>query len=111
MRMNRGKYDEFLDFVKNFKEVLIDHSDVVQCHMVPNELSPRFWGRIDAAQAVRQPLDPRDGEDSLKTFALFGMGGVGETQIALHYANQSRKQYDAIFWVSAENTITMGQSF
>lgn len=39
------------------------------------------------------------------------MGGVGKTQIALKYANDSRAKYDAAFSISAENQITIGQSF
>ena len=62
-------------------------------------------------QAVRDSLDPNKSMDSLKTFGLYCMGRVGKNQIALQYASGSRKQYDAILCVSANNTITMGQSF
>jgi hypothetical protein len=39
------------------------------------------------------------------------MGGVGKTQIALKYANDSHAKYSAIFWISADNFLTIGQSF
>ena len=39
------------------------------------------------------------------------MGGVGKTKLALQYVYESRKIYDAILWVSAENSIKMSQSF
>ena len=39
------------------------------------------------------------------------MGGVGKTQIALRYANQSRDSFDVILWISADNSIKMAQSF
>lgn len=48
---------------------------------------------------------------SLRSFALYGMGGVGKTQIALKYANTSRDKFDSIFWISSDNAITIGQSF
>ena len=44
-------------------------------------------------------------------FALYGLGGVGKTQIALQYANQAREEYRAILWVAADTTISMEQSF
>ena len=38
------------------------------------------------------------------------MGGVGKTQIAVHYANRSRDQYETMLWVSVDNTLQMFQS-
>lgn len=112
MRIDKEKYHEVLELMKDLKKPNVDEEDhVVQHYLIPHELSPRFWGREQALQAIRDSLDPNESVDSLKTFALYGMGGVGKTQIALQYANRSRKQYDAILWVSADNTISMGQSF
>lgn len=113
MRVDKEKYHEVLELMKDLKKPNIKEEEdcIYQHYLIPHDVSPRFLGREQALQAVWNSLNPNENIDSLKTFALYSMGGVGKTQIALRYANQSRKQYDAIFWVSADNTISMARSF
>lgn len=80
-------------------------------HYIPFAESSRFWGREDILANIDDTLLTNTANLSLRSFVLHGMGGVGKTQIALRYANASRAKFDAIFWVSAENPITLGQSF
>lgn len=112
-RMHQDKlaYKEVLDLVESLKESKIQKVEAAPCYHIPLELSPRFWGREEALQAVREALHPGEERQSLKTFALYGIGGVGKTQIALQYAKQSRNIYNTILWVAADNTISVGQSF
>lgn len=111
MRREGPKYDEVLNLMKALKETKIKDDEVVHYHYIPSELSPRFWGREDALQAIQEVLVPVEQPRFLKTFALYGMGGVGKTQIALQYANRNREHYKAIMWVAADNVIRVGQSF
>lgn len=39
------------------------------------------------------------------------MGGVGKTQLALQYTQSSKKAFDTILWISADNTMSLEQSF
>jgi NB-ARC domain len=36
--------------------------------------------------------------------ALFGMGGVGKTQIAIEYVSQFETQYEGVYWITAESS-------
>lgn len=78
---------------------------------MPFGVNERFYGREDVLQRVREVLDPQEGTFQPRSLALHGMGGVGKTQIALQYANSSRHIYNAIFWISADNSIKMAQNF
>ncbi|KAF2477128.1 TPR-like protein [Lindgomyces ingoldianus] len=112
MHLNdRGKYDDVLSLMETLKEAKIRQVEAAQYYYIPSEASPRFWGREDALEAIQDALKPDEKPFLLKTFALYGMGGVGKTQIALQYALRNRDCYQAILWVTADNAINMGQSF
>ena len=85
--------------------------DVLPCYCIPLGIADRFFGREEALQQVREVLQPENDRAGIHSIALYGMGGVGKTQIALHYANNSRDSFDAILWISADNSIKMAQSF
>ncbi len=108
MKTEELRYKEILDAMVDLKESRIQESEARRCHFIPSGLSLRFWGRDQILQAIRDTLDPAQNRTSLRAFTLYGMGGVGKTQIALQYANQSRELYRTILWVAADN---MGQSF
>ena len=110
MRLDRDKYGDVLEHMKNMKESRSEDK-TCKCFNIPYQFSPNFWGREQALHAVTQALDPEEKVTPLRSFALYGMGGVGKTQIALQYAHRNREKYDAILWVMANTTISIGQSF
>lgn len=112
MRAEKEKYGEVLELLKAIKDSKIAETSIIHCYHIPTNLNPRFWGREDCLEAVAHALDPGDAiNSSLKTFAIFGMGGVGKTQIALTYARNSKKNYEVILWIAADNSISLEQSF
>lgn len=111
MRQDKLAYKEVLDLVEGLKDSKVQDAEASQCHHIPLELSPRFWGREEALQEIKEALQSREERRDLKAFALFGIGGVGKTQIALQYAKQSRGIYNIILWVAADSSISIGQSF
>ncbi|MFD9790130.1 FxSxx-COOH system tetratricopeptide repeat protein [Streptomyces sp. NPDC059070] len=61
-----------------------------------------FTGRTPLLDRVRDQLrgDSRSGERAPQV--LYGLGGVGKTQVALEYAHRFRADYDAVWWIEAE---------
>ena len=43
--------------------------------------------------------------------ALFGLGGIGKTQLALEYVYTHRDNYEFVFWISAVSEATLLSSF
>jgi len=62
-------------------------------------------------ETIHGALGPDTIAQIAKFIALFGMGGVGKTQIAIQYAYQNLEQFEAILWVAADNDTTIGESF
>lgn len=73
----------------------------VNCKVLKYPRSPIFQGRPDLLQIMDEHLKPYPDSPNLRTFAIYGMGGVGKTQLALEYCYQHESAYPAIFWVSA----------
>ncbi|KAL7272990.1 hypothetical protein RUND412_004177 [Rhizina undulata] len=65
-----------------------------------------FCGRNDILgelhQILYRPKTPGN-DPSRETVVLYGMGGIGKSQIALEYAQRFGRYYTSIFWIDAEN--------
>jgi hypothetical protein len=61
-----------------------------------------FTGRAEALELLRDKLS---GSGSVVVAqALYGLGGVGKTQLALEYAHRFMADYDLVWWVPSERT-------
>src|SRR4051794_9025413 len=58
--------------------------------------NPRFTGRDGMLAELRRRL--RAGEGTLTVQALYGLGGVGKTQLAIEYAHRFAADYDLVWW-------------
>ncbi|KLP03321.1 uncharacterized protein FFB20_02095 [Fusarium fujikuroi] len=101
-------------------KAILHHWMVPTCHdpageenlphfLVPFPPNEDFVGRQDILDDLRRQLSP---EKSYALAALFGLGGVGKTQIALAYVHQLHAQSpdDSVFWIYASNEERMRQS-
>ncbi|TFK35431.1 hypothetical protein BDQ12DRAFT_611644, partial [Crucibulum laeve] len=54
----------------------------------------------------------RNGKDIVpqRSFLIYGLGGMGKTEIALKFAEAITNQYTYIFWVDATNKDTISAS-
>ncbi|KAI0888151.1 uncharacterized protein GGS22DRAFT_185531 [Annulohypoxylon maeteangense] len=81
------------------------------CHTLPVAENRQFFGRQEILRQLEDHLKPADTNARLSSIALYGLGGVGKTQVALAYAYQKIDHLDAIFWISAESPYSIQQSF
>ena len=68
-----------------------------QVFTVPFPPNPFFTGRKEELDGLQKTLDASG------IAALTGLGGVGKTQTAAHYAHQHRQDYPYVLWVRAES--------
>jgi len=72
--------------------------------MYPNRGTPRFFGRTDELEQLRESLKIHN------SVRLHGIPGVGKTSLALRFANQSESDYNMIFWMECEPSSALDQS-
>lgn len=67
--------------------------------------------QLDDSLLPNAASNPNTGWSTLRSFALCGLGGMGKTQIALEYAHTRSTQFDAIFWIQANERTSIAESF
>ncbi len=89
-----------------------DDTAHLPCFILPLGRTSRFFDRDDVIESINRHF--QDGKTgTLRSLALYGMGGVGKSHVALKFV-ESRKSYgelDAIFWVQAEKPVDIQNSF
>ncbi|MDN3359126.1 FxSxx-COOH system tetratricopeptide repeat protein [Actinomadura sp. DC4] len=60
-----------------------------------------FTGRGVALERLRDQM-LGSGQAVARPQALYGLGGVGKTQVALEYAHRFKADYDLVWWISAD---------
>ena len=124
LRIYSRKVDEIVDMMRLSKEThtaetvkainslqkLMITDNGTPCHIIPYGLNLKFYGRSVEMDELKNALDPGNEDQTLKVMSIYGLGGVGKTQLALHYANTSRDSYDAIAWIQADTQTKIIQS-
>ena len=50
-------------------------------------------------------------DSSRRSIVLYGLGGIGKTQLTIAYAKRHRDSYSAIFWLNIKDKDSLKQSF
>ncbi|KZP23813.1 hypothetical protein FIBSPDRAFT_446477 [Athelia psychrophila] len=77
-----------------------------------DRISPCFMGREDDIQAIASAVGPCDG-DAPSRYAVWGMPGLGKSQLALSYAHSSYKagRHTHVIWIPATTLEKVNQGF
>ncbi|KXS94298.1 hypothetical protein AC578_6784 [Pseudocercospora eumusae] len=91
------------------------------CFSIPYERNDGFFERDVVLKTIEETLRPSESSlastahwsAATRSIALFGIGGIGKTQVAVEYAYraQQKQTYDAILWVNAQSSERIVQSF
>ena len=87
------------------------HQSEERFHNLPRTQNALFHGREDLLARLESLLKPSDKSTSPNNVVLYGLGGVGKTQIALQYAWSNITYYDTVLWVSAESSLKLAESY
>ena len=79
--------------------------------MLPGGQNENFYGRHIELKAINEYLDWRGSNPALRTYTIYGRRGVGKTEIALQYAYSNPSEFEAIFWIRCETSVSLRQSF
>ena len=73
-------------------------------HNLPFAANPLFTGRKAELDVLRRSLQEHGEMAVTQTVAVYGLGGVGKTQLAVQYAWKFLREFDAVLWVRAESS-------
>lgn len=68
----------------------------------------QFVAREDELRDIHEALR---SDGSRRTVVLYGLGGIGKTQLAVAYAKRHKDKYSAIFWLNIKDEDSLKQSF
>jgi tetratricopeptide (TPR) repeat protein len=78
---------------------------------VPYPPNPSFTGRIEILTAIHDHLVANAKPGFTANYALYGLGGVGKTQIAIRYAYMHKASFNIICWLRANDWNTLVSSY
>lgn len=71
--------------------------------MMPHQRNPHFTGREELLRLLHERLFQARESRFNHRIALYGLGGVGKTQLAIEYVYKHEALYNDIFWISASS--------
>jgi hypothetical protein len=83
----------------------LEYQDLIRYLCVPQwcQKNPHFTGRENLIKSIRHKLCDSISWQYTHRLAIYGMGGVGKTQIAIEYVAKFETEYVGIYWIPASS--------
>ena len=78
---------------------------------MPYQRNPHFTGRDELLSLLNERLRDTSAKKYNHRVAIYGMGGVGKTQLAIEYVHRNETKYDSIFWISSADQAALLSGF
>ena len=109
LRMDADKQVEVVEALESMKSP-DKASEAIPCYDIPSRGARETFGRADLLEDLRTRLcDVKDTETTC--VLLYGLGGVGKSKLALHFANTRRQDFDAVLWIIADSVVKVQASY
>jgi len=69
-----------------------------------------FIGRKSDLALIKEQLMPGEMSDRRKICVIYGLGGMGKTQLAIEYARLHKAKYTSFFWLDGKTEESLIQS-
>jgi tetratricopeptide (TPR) repeat protein len=93
------------------KNETMSSSVATSAFCVRYERNPFFTGRDGLLERLWKELTDRSPKRYNHRISLYGLGGVGKTQIALEYAYRHKSDYNYVYWISGVNQAQLLSGF
>ena len=71
----------------------------------------KFAERPMDMQALKQALLQQNDMEKRRLLAIYGLGGVGKTQLAANFAREQRDCFSSVLWLDGSRQSSLKQSF
>jgi hypothetical protein len=78
---------------------------------LPYRRNPSFTPREGILETIHKSLVLKAPPSLTSSFVIYGLGGVGKTQVAMEYCYQHRNEFDLILWLRADDYETLLTSY
>ena len=78
---------------------------------IPFSRNGLFTGQQEILEVIHKNLVTKARSDRTSSYVLYGLGGVGKTQIAIEYSYRHQADFDIIYWLRADDYDTLLRSY
>lgn len=86
-----------------------DSPKVNCCFTVPRGMNPYFKGREGKLSEITRALSMSLCQPA--AVGVYGLGGIGKTQVATHFAHHNKSEYTHVFWIDSDTEAQLNLSF